>query len=160
MDPSSDIHGLLNLAYFYLKFRPRTRAEVRTYLLKKIKNRFWSETHVELVLQKLEEQGFINDKEFVVWFVRGRTNAKQKSEFILRQELVRFGVAKETINAYFEEHELDEDHLAEAALEGKWRRFSEFDKKERFEKAASFLSRRGFSFDLIKKTIEKMEEKE
>ena len=48
--------------------------------------------------------------------------------------------------------------LAFAALKSKWQRFKNLTPKERFEKSAAFLARRGFPFDIIRKTFEKIEE--
>lgn len=155
-----DIQGLLNYAYFYLKFRPRTKRELERYLLKKIKTRHWSQDDVKRALQELEEEGLINDGEFVDWFVSERSRHKPKSAFVLRGELVRYGVPKDTIDRYFEEHELDEAALAEEALRKAWRRFAALPSDEQFKRAVSFLARRGFSFEVSKKTIEKITKKE
>lgn len=154
---NEDLQALFNHAYFYLKFRPRTKKEVRDYLYKKIVKRHWSRDSVDKVIQQLEEQNFINDKEFVRWFIEQRNNSKPKSQFVLTQELLRYGVPKELIVFYFEENSQPEEKLALKALQSKWNRFQRLEKKERFEKSASFLSRRGFSFDLIRKTIESIE---
>ena len=152
-----DIQLLLNRAYFYLKFRPRTKKEVRDYLYKKIKSRYWSQDDAEKVIKILEGEGLLNDEEFTRWFVEQRNILKPKSVFALKQELIRFGVSKDLIERYFETNELNEEKLAEEALSKRWRIFLDLDKKKRFEKAASFLARRGFSFEVIKKTISKME---
>ena len=158
-DSNEDLQELLNKAYFYLKFRPRSKKEVADYLLKKIKKRHWSTDDVDKVIKQLEEQNLINDKEFVSWFVEQRNASKPKSQFVLRGELLRFGIDKDVIDNFFMEHEEPEDGLALKALQSRWRRFSALPKKERFAKSAAFLSRRGFSFDLIRKTISKLEEK-
>ncbi len=156
-DSNDDLQSLLNYAYFYLKFRLRTKKEIRDYLLKKIKKRHWSHDHVEQVIKNLEEQGLINDDEFIRWLVESRNKAKPKSVFVLRRELRRFGVEQERIDNYFEKNSLDEEALAQKALMARWQRYSNLDKRARFEKAAQFLLRRGFNFDVIKKTIAKFE---
>ncbi|MBI4009170.1 RecX family transcriptional regulator [Candidatus Roizmanbacteria bacterium] len=157
MVSNDDLQVLLNYAYFYLKFRPRTKKEVRDYLNKKTEKRHWSRDLVEEAIKDLEQQNVINDKEFVRWFVEQRNISKPKSQFVLKGELLRFGIAKELIDEYFSQHTQPEEELAFHALQSKWRRFQSLSKKERFEKAAAFLSRRGFSFDLIRKTIKDLE---
>lgn len=157
---AEDIQELLNYAYFYLKFRPRTKRETELYLLKKIRKRFWSQAHVKQAITKLEEQNFLNDKAFIEWYVEQRNRTKPKSEFVLRAELLRYGAVKEDIDRYFDEHEVDEDRLAMHALERKWVNMASLSREERFKKSYSFLAHRGFSYDTIKKTIEKAEEKE
>jgi len=154
---TEDLRRLLNFAYFYLKFRPRTKKEVKDHLLKKIKTRHWSTSEVDLALKKLEDQSFINDEAFVTWFVEQRNKSKPKSEFAIRRELRRFGIEQEKIDKYFEKNLLDEESLAHKALVPRWKRLKSFDKRKRFEKASRFLLSRGFSYDILRKTIERLE---
>lgn len=153
-----DLQSLLNQAYFYLKFRPRTEQEIRNYLNKKILKRHYSTDSVEKVINKLKEQGFIDDADFTRMFVETRSKIKPKGKFVLTQELLRHGINKKVIEEYFSENEVDEESLALKTLETRWERLKNLEKRERFQKAAQFLLRRGFGYDLIKKTIEKMEE--
>lgn len=155
---NEDLQNLLNYAYFFLKFRPRTKKEIKNYLLKKIKTRHWSTDHVEEVIKDLEEQDLINDKNFVAWFIEQRNSAKPKSEFVLRHELLRHGINKELIEEYFNKNPQDEDALAEAALKPKWHRFKNLPKEKSFQKAVGFLARRGFSYGIAKSTIQKLRE--
>ncbi len=154
-----DFQKLLNHAYFFLKFRPRTKKEVEDYLNKKIRNRHWSRDDVKKVIQHLEELDLVNDTNFTKWFVEQRMILKPKSAFALKQELLRYGVDKETIEEYFLSHSIDEEKLAENILRERWRRYKSFDKRKRFEKAAGFLMRRGFGFVNSRKIINKLEEK-
>ena len=158
MTSDDDLQALLNYAYFYLKFRPRSKKEVQDYLLKKIKKRHWSTDDVEKAIKQLEEQGLIDDKEFVSWFVEQRITSKPKGKFVLKTELLRFGIPKELIDGYLEEHPLEEEDLAFRALRSKWQRFKNLSHKDRFEKSAAFLIRRGFPFDIIRKVISELEE--
>lgn len=158
MDSKEDFQKLLNYAYFFLKFRPRTKKEIENYLNKKIQKRHWSCDDVKKVIRHLEELDLINDKNFIKWFVEQRILLKPKSTFVLRQELIKHGIDKEIINEYFSSYSIDEEKLAEKILQERWLRYESLDKRKRFEKAASFLLRRGFNFDLVKKTIAKLEE--
>jgi len=157
-NPQDGLQELLNKAYFYLKFRPRTKKEMQDYLYKKIQKRHFSRDDADKAITELEEQGLIDDKAFIEWFIDQRNTSKPKSQFVLKGELLRFGIEKDLIDNYFNEHEEPEDDLAFKALQSRWQRFKNLNRNERFEKAASFLTRRGFSFDVIKKTIDKMEE--
>ncbi len=148
----------LNRAYFYLKFRPRTKKEVVGYLNKKAERFHWPEEVVTLATADLEEEGLINDQKFVEWYVEQRNLIKQKSTFALRTEMMRLGISKDLLEEYFTESPINEEKLALEALKKKWSRFDRLDKRERFQKAAAYLSRRGFNFDVIKKTIKNIEE--
>lgn len=154
---SEDLQVLLNYAYFYLKFRPRTKKEMQNYLYKKIKKRHFSRDDADRAIADLKEQGLIDDEVFVDWFVEQRARGKPKGGFVLKGELLRLGVAKDLIDRYLEENPLEEETLAFRALKSKRHSFKNLSKKERFNKSAAFLSRRGFPFDIIRKTIEKAE---
>ncbi|OGK24092.1 hypothetical protein A3F58_04105 [Candidatus Roizmanbacteria bacterium RIFCSPHIGHO2_12_FULL_37_9b] len=158
MTTEEDLQTLLNYAYFFLKFRPRTQKEMQDYLYKKIKKRHFSRDDVDKAIKNLEEQGHIDDKAFVEWFVEQRARSKPKGRFVLKAELLRLGIEKDLIDQHLEENPLAEEDLALQALKSKWHQFKNLPAKERFEKSAAFLARRGFPFDIIRETIVKLEE--
>src|SRR3989344_3118954 len=155
---SEDLQELLNKAYFFLKFRPRTKKEMQDYLYKKIEKRHFSRDDADKGIAELEEKKLIDDKAFVEWYVDQRSRGKPKGQFVLKGELLRLGIEKDLIDFYLEENPLKEEDLAFKALQPKWHRFKNLPKKERFAKSAAFLSNRGFSFYLIKEAINKLEE--
>jgi regulatory protein len=108
---------------------------------------------VKKVIKHLEQISLIDDKSFVRWFVEQRIILKPKSKFILTQELLKHGVDKEEIEKYFSKNEINEEGLAERILRERWHRYRNLDKRKRFEKAAGFLMRRGFNFEIAKKII-------
>ncbi len=160
MDNNELFQKALNYAYFYLKFRNRTEKEISRYLEKKAKRFYWTETTISAVIKTLKEQDLIDDKKFIQWFVNQRNLFKPKSVFILKNELFKLGVAKELIDEYFSDHPQNETELAYKTLLPRWQRFFNLSSRERFKKASQFLLRRGFSFEIVKRTIAKIEGKE
>ncbi|MEK7597114.1 MAG: regulatory protein RecX [Patescibacteria group bacterium] len=154
-----DLIPLLNMAFFYLKFRPRTIKETRDHLYKKVRTTHWSHEAVDKVINHLIEFKFLDDKAFVDYLVRSRTTTKVKGIYAIKQELNRFGVDKELVDEYFENTKINEEALAEKALRHRWEIIKNLPKQKRFEKAMSFLQRRGFNYDVSRKIIEKMEGK-
>ena len=148
-----------NLSYFYLKIRPRSEWEIREYLLKKVKKYGFTESIIDDTVTRLKELKFVNDKEYVEWYVRVRSREKPRSEYLLKLELKRRGIAQSHLEDYFEDDVIDEEKLAVEALSRVWRRISREEKQKRFQKAMSHLARRGFRYDVIKKAIAEMEEK-
>lgn len=141
----------LNRAYHFLKFRLRTEKELRDYLIRKKA----PADLIEKIINKLKKSKFINDKEFIKWWVDQRSYFKPKGRFVLKQELLRKGIAKDLIDDFFENYENnDEDGLAIKALEKKRPSLERLGEKERYQKAINFLLRRGFSFDSAKKAFE------
>lgn len=154
-----DLIQLLNMAFFYLKFRPRTIKETREHLYKKVRTTHWSHEAVDKVIDHLIELKFLDDKEFINYLVTSRTRTKVKGIYAIKQELNRFGVDKELVEEYFSNNKINEEALAEKALRHRWEIFKNLPKQKRFEKASSYLRSRGFSFDVSRKIIDKMERK-
>jgi len=149
-----DLIPLLNIAFFYLKFRPRTIKETRVYLYKKVKTTHWSHVAVDKIINHLIERKFLDDQEFVRYLVESRTRTKVKGVFAIKQELSRYGVEKELIDEYFAKTEINEEELARKVLTSRWPRLESLPKQKRFEKSISFLLRRGFNYETSKKAIE------
>lgn len=152
---SDDLIPLLNIAFFYLKFRPRTIKETREYLYKKVKTTHWSHVAVDKVIDHLIKLKFLDDEEFIDYLVTSRIRTKVKGVFAIKQELNRFGIDKELIDEYFSNIKINEEELAEKILISRWPRFKNLPPKKRFEKAMSLLQRRGFNFEIGRKTIDK-----
>jgi regulatory protein len=147
----------LDLGFFYLRFRPRSEKEMRDYLLKKGETFDFGEPEIDRAMERLKELKFIGDPAFVAWYVEQRSKAKPKGVYALKRELGMKGIARETIDTYFGNTEIDEERSADEVLRRKWRTYTGLDPKKRFERAAGFLMRRGFSFDVAKKTIARIE---
>jgi regulatory protein len=148
-----DLIPLLNMAFFYLKFRPRTIKETRDYLYKKVKTTHWSHVAVDKIIDHLIELKFLDDKAFIDYLVRSRTATKVKGVYAIKQELNRFGVDRKLVDEYFSNTKINEEELAEKVLAQRWPRLKTLPKQKRFEKAASLLQRRGFNFDVSRKVI-------
>lgn len=160
MDEPENLLKALNYAYFYLKFRPRTKKELTDYLNKKAKRYKWPEGLVAQAISELEGLELIDDQKFIEWFVEQRSAVKPKAIFILKRRLIQFGVPKETIDEYFDRNKMDEVAMALVAIRFRWQQWKNLEKQERFKKVSGFLTRRGFRYDVVKKTIAKLEGKE
>ena len=154
----NDLQFLFNKALFFLKFRPRTEKEVYDYLLKKIKSTHYSTNDVEKVIEKLKEMDLLDDKKFIEEYVSFYSKNNPKSKKVLTLELLRKGVDKDLIDEYFLKNQLDEEELAFLLLKKRFPRWALIDKRKRLKKAFDFLGRRGFSFETVKKVIEKLKE--
>jgi len=154
----NNLDYLLNKAYFFLKFRPRTEKEIRRYLQKKIKKIHYSLNDVDKVVDKLKEMGLIDDKNFIDIYVNFYLKNNPKSEKLLTLELRKKGINSDLITDYFSKNKIDEEEIAYKLLKKRWSRFLKLKKEERLKKAVDFLLRRGFSFFLARKTVEKLED--
>lgn len=143
----------LNFSYLFLKFRPRTKKEIALYLEKKAKRYHFSQDLIKKLIDYLTDINLINDQDFVSWFVQQRNLAKPKSKFVLTQELIRLGIDKILIDEYFSKNEIDEFNLAKQALTRRTSLLKNLKTKPGYQKAFNFLLRRGFSFEVTRKTI-------
>ncbi len=157
METKKEFIQLLNYAYRYLSYRMRTEYEVKRYLMEKAQKRGFPTEYIKEVIKRLIEDKYINDDLFIEEYVNARSKAKPKSAFALTQELQQKGVNQTKIQDYFEEHSIDEYALAKKALLKKWSIYQHLIPLKRFKKASDFLQRRGFSFSIVKKTIEELE---
>jgi regulatory protein len=130
---------------------------VRFSIKKTVSTTHWSREAADKIIERLKEQDLVDDVKFVEWFVRQRTTLKPKSERMLTRELKMKGIGDEIIEKYFSKNSLDEESLALKILEKRWPRYHGLSKEKRFEKASRFLMSRGFNYDIIRKTISKLQ---
>lgn len=160
MNDQDQLRQALNMCFFYLKFRARTRKEILDYLHKKQPRFGWSEEVVDQTIARLIELKYIDDVQFIESFVRSRQIGKKSGIYALTRDLENKGISRDLINRYFEEHTLDQEQLAYDAVSSRWQRLHHLDNEKRVQKAMSFLQNRGFGYDIIKKTIAKLTETE
>lgn len=147
----------LSIAYRFLSFRPRTIAETEKYLQKKALKYLFTEGEIQAALEILQDQGYLNDIEFIKSFVTSRNSLKPKSKRVLEMELKKLGISQADLDTYFSENTPDENALAEKALARKMKSLLFIqDEKKRFMKAVSFLQRRGFSYEVSKESYNKL----
>lgn len=161
----------LTKAIYFLKFRPRSEKEVRDNLHKKaLKNKteLLPET-VEKVITWLKEQHYLNDEEFVRWWIEQRTSFKPKGQRLIVMELRQKGVAQETIDAVFQNQESplrqgygeqtgarSELELAKELVIKKIDKYRGLPRQEVYQKLGAFLGRRGFDWETIKRSIDEI----
>lgn len=144
----------LTFSLSYLSLRPRSEKELHDYLVKKN----ISIEVIESVLDRLKEGGHVDDRKFVHWWCEQRRHFRNKSSFVIKQELFRKGINKSIIDEEMEES-LDEDfEHAKAVYEKNARRYSKYTGREFEQKMGAYLARKGFSWDIIRKVIDQSED--
>lgn len=150
MEDDDRIRLLVERCYRFIMIRPRSAREIQQYLVKKNT----SEDLTNKVIAILIDKELIDDEVFCRWWIESRATFKQKGAYALRQELIQKGVSKDTIESVMGQEKGDEVTLAVKALTSKTRTFDIPDREKRFQKAISFLQRRGFTFTTAKKAFE------
>ena len=140
-------------AYNYLSYRARSVKEVRDKLAQKE----FAEEIIEQVVDDLQRQKLLNDREFARRFVEARLSRANGSRK-LAQELRRKGIETEIIDEVLGEFAatLDSEERAMGLL-GKqaWRyRGLERDKAKR--RMLGFLARRGYDAQMARSAVDKV----
>jgi regulatory protein len=158
MDTSNFPQKLYDQLLRYLATRPRSEAELREYCQRKK-----ALPHdIEIVFPLLKELNLLNDYEFAVWWVDQRNTFRPKGKNLLKLELTKKGVNRDIIQKVLEETTTNESEWEKAYMitAKRGRTLRRFEKDEVKEKLTAFLSRRGFSFEVIRSVVDEFLKKE
>lgn len=128
------------MAVRYLARRARSRFEMARYLDRKA-------TDPEIrdqVLSRLEEEGYLNDREFARQFIAARIRFKPKSTYALGYELKAKGIDQSLASELLASFE-DLD-LAVKAVEHRRDQWRRLDPEECKKKLMNYLRYRGFDY--------------
>jgi regulatory protein len=136
-----------NFALRYLAVRPRSIKEMRSYLSRKQ----FMEDDIDSAVSTLEKSNYLNDSDFARLWVENRMRLNPKSASVLRAELIKKGIPKDTIDSVISEVSLD-DQLSGLLeiIESKSHQSRYQDKQKLIE----YLARKGYSYGLIKEALE------
>lgn len=82
-----------DLALNYLKNKMRSKSEIKEYLLKK-------EIKEELInnaIEKLEEQGYINDSIYAKSFINDKINLSSDGPYKIKENLIKLGISEDIV---------------------------------------------------------------
>ena len=145
--------GAKAAALNYVSASARTVEEVRRNLTQK----GFAEPVVDDAVDGLLAAGLLDDAAYAVAYARSRFTASGYGPQRIRQDLMRRGVARASIDAALDGLEETEDVGARARTdaEAKWRALaSEPDRRKRVKKTRDFLVRRGHGFDTARAAAE------
>lgn len=161
MSPSPLFEKLLQQAFRFLSYRPRSLKEIKEYLNKKV-NKIAPDQGKILVLKiirQLENGGLINEREFVIWWVRQRQDFRPKSQRVMALELKRLGIEDDLIEEVFyqEKSKFKGDEIMAEELLRKWlKKHQSLPEKDLKKKYLAYLLRRGFKWQDIQIAIDKV----
>lgn len=161
---------LFNSSLHFLSYRPRSEFEVRKALIQKRSRRteFGVVTQeipddlIEKVINQLKEHKFLNDEEFVEWWIDQRTRVKPKGIRVIKIELKKKGIPNDLIEAVFDNKaklQIDPQaqlKLASKLVQKRLPRVKGFPKQEQYRKLGQYLGSRGFDFDTIRQAIDEV----
>ena len=155
---ASDFGKFYARALEYVLLRPHSTKEIRDYLKRKtlskkvrVKNHKTGEYQIKvregydaslvpLVLNRLDERGYLDDKHFAQLWIENRNIKKGVSIKKLRSELVEKGVSQKIIEEVLEDSSRDEREELRKVIARKANRY------EDQQKLVQYLVRQGFNY--------------
>ena len=142
------------LAYRYIAARPRSLAELVSYLKKKE----ILQDYISLIVEDLKGYGYIDDRKFAATYARYLLQTKGLSRYALRYELKRKGVSEADIEGGLEElfGGVDAENEEEVALRIAKRKLESMkglDREKARKRVTDYLRRRGYSFGTVNKIL-------
>lgn len=136
--------------------RPRSAWEVRRALRQPSPKREpLPEAHVEWVIQKLTDQGYLDDAAFAAYWMEQRNRFKPLAPRALRYELRSKGVPEAIIDQTLAQQE-EPLRLALAAAQSRLQGWRSLDEETFRRKVGRFLQRRGFDWETIREATRQM----
>jgi regulatory protein len=143
-----DIETAYHKVLDYLSYRPRSRAEVVTYLQK----RGLAERQIEEIAERLERAGLLDDVAFAQFWVENRERFRPKGLRALRYELRNKGVSYEIIEQALAAVDVSASAYRSAAK--KARQVEHLDQRAFHRKIVEYLARRGFDYEVAREVAE------
>ena len=150
----------LEKGIFLISLKDRTKKEIRLKLEEKFRNK----SAILQAIEKLEELGYLNDLNYAISYIEGRTYGKNRISYNLFQK----GIDKVTVEkAYLTLDEEKEDNVDDIKLEKLIEKNSKKininnqreEKKIKEEQTLiQYLARQGFSLDKIFKKLKEYKE--
>ena len=150
----------LEKGIFLISLKERTKKEVRLKLEEKYRNK----AAILRAIEKLEEFGYLNDLNYAMSYIEGRTYGKNRISYNLFQKGINKDLVEKAYLTLDEEKEENvEDVKLEKLIEKKGKKVNvnnERDEKKIKEeqKLIQYLARQGFSLDKIFKKLKEYKE--
>lgn len=141
---ASEFGKLYQRTLEWVLVRPRSEKETYDYLYKKIYEKKLDKEYINRIINRLKEKKYLNDGTFARYYVENRFVKKGISKKRLRMELMKKGVAANTIDEVLDGRN-DEEEIKKMIIK----------KRARYddEKLIAYLCRQGFDYQLVKDLV-------
>jgi regulatory protein len=153
------MENLSKKALNYCLFLLSRQSYSRRQIMDKLKRKKYPAAVMNETLSKLVEWKYLDDHAFAVQFARARLRSKPRSARLLVRELQEKGItreeAREVAGSVLEQLGLDEETLAQQALEKKLGGYLKIERVKGATRAQNFLLRQGFSYEIAAKLVKR-----
>ena len=137
----------LDAAYRYLRYRPRSEAEIK----QRLHQRGFDNEVVEKAIAKLKEQNLIDDFAFAQFWKSNRLSFKPKSKTLIARELRNKNVAPEIIEEITSD--IDDESNAYELGRRRIRVLAPLEYPEFHRLLSSHLGYHGFNYEVTKRAV-------
>lgn len=148
---NDEIEVAFQKALKILSYRARSLSEI----IEKLKSSGYSQSVIELVCEKLQDKGYIDDQKFAENWIENRITFRPRGHQVLRWELRKKKINEELIESLLDKTDSNEA-LARMAAEKYARKINETEKDVYFRKFLAFLGRRGFPYAISVSVVREM----
>jgi regulatory protein len=140
----------LEAAYRYLGYRPRGESEIRG----RMQRRGFAAETIDAAIARLKEQNLLDDQAFAQFWKENRESFSPRSRWLTGMELKRMGVTNSAVEQAIAG--MDDGESAYRAALQKTRRGMPADYPSFRRRVGDYLRRRGFSYEVIGHTLERI----
>ncbi|MFH2070692.1 MAG: regulatory protein RecX [Elusimicrobiota bacterium] len=145
----------IEYALLLLKYKNRTEKEISG----KLKRKNFTETAIRETIEKLKRLKLLDDEKFARTFIETKLGSGRGINRIIL-ELKNKGVSTQNLDETLKEYGDTQEQQFETAcrlFENKTRTYSKLPPEKIYRRTGGFLSRRGFSSDIIRKVFNEWE---
>lgn len=147
---NSEINKTYDRALYYLQYGPRTKQQMRKYLLQK----GYNEVYIDKVIKKLVSNNYINDKQYTINFIEEKQIHGLKSNSYIKAQLIKKGIDKSIIDNCLKA--LNESNQCDIIKELATKKYSQGIRYKDKQKMTQYLLRQGFNYSDISKTLDEL----
>lgn len=151
----NQIYEAKNTSLRLLAKRMRTEKEI----IDKLKQKKFEDSIITQTINELKRINLINDEEFVDKYINNTiTLNKNYGRYALLNKLIKFGISKNLANEKISKLLTDNDEYETAlnAAKKKLINLKRYDESKKIQRLISFLSGRGYNWDIIKKVLSEL----
>lgn len=140
-------------ALFLLKLRDRSVGEI----VKKMREKGFSEEDTEEAVSFLLDKSFLDDERFARNLIRQRMMMKPEGKYLLRQKLKAKFISDAIIEMTLSEIGDDSERDSAREVGKKWLlSHQRVSKEDRWKKLGAFLMRRGYDYEKVKSILDEI----
>lgn len=158
LSDAENLVAIREACFRYLSGRDHSSFELR----QKVEKKGYRESDIELVIENLSENGYLNDEKFALKFVEEKTELNQWGPKKIRSHLYKKGIGRQIIDKVLTQ-KTDDLQLQQICVDLVMKRKRHFlredDDFKRKQKIYRYLAGRGFSGSVINKALSRITDK-